>query len=185
MTKVPCTIAFTLDEGRAELQPRESEHHYDRRAQYDMALAKIEEVMQHICNILQLLLIPSCSSYAPTLSLQGVFVKVAESESRENYLSGYIFLLESSNKVEFSRELPRLLEAFGAQAVPMGEYAHHSQDYCWGIHEMTVENLKKKSKPAYNANKMVLSIVNEQYSSGICNFTILKYAFFDNVKMNI
>ncbi|GJT33539.1 hypothetical protein Tco_0923958 [Tanacetum coccineum] len=66
--------------------------HYDRRAQYDMALAKIEEAMQHTPTIID----PEL--YAPTLTLQGVFVKVAESESRENCLSGYIFLLESSNK---------------------------------------------------------------------------------------
>ncbi|PWA59004.1 nijmegen breakage syndrome 1 [Artemisia annua] len=71
--------------------------------------------------------IPSCSSYAPTLTLQGVFVKVAESESRENCLSGYTFLLESSDKYTVKEKLPRLLEAFGAQAVPVGEYAPHSQ----------------------------------------------------------
>ncbi|PWA78320.1 BRCT domain-containing protein [Artemisia annua] len=48
--------------------------------------------------------IPSCSSYAPTLTLQGVFVKVVESESRANCLSGYTFLLESSGKLRATIE---------------------------------------------------------------------------------
>nr|XP_043640191.1 nijmegen breakage syndrome 1 protein [Erigeron canadensis]XP_043640192.1 nijmegen breakage syndrome 1 protein [Erigeron canadensis]XP_043640193.1 nijmegen breakage syndrome 1 protein [Erigeron canadensis] len=71
--------------------------------------------------------IPSCSSYAPTLTLQEVSVKVSEPESRENCLSGYTFLLESSDKYKAKKKLQPLLESFGAKVDPAGEYIPHSQ----------------------------------------------------------
>ncbi|XP_024973760.1 nijmegen breakage syndrome 1 protein isoform X3 [Cynara cardunculus var. scolymus] len=71
--------------------------------------------------------IPSCSSYAPTLTLQGVSVKVADPESRENCLSGYTFLLESSDMYKVKEKLQLLLEAFGAKVVPVEEFVPHSQ----------------------------------------------------------
>ncbi|KAI3665219.1 hypothetical protein L6452_43842 [Arctium lappa] len=71
--------------------------------------------------------IPSCSSYAPTLTLQGVSVKVADPESRENCLSGYTFLLESLDMYKLKEKLQLLLEAFGAKVVPVGEFIPHSQ----------------------------------------------------------
>ncbi|KAK9074846.1 hypothetical protein SSX86_003165 [Deinandra increscens subsp. villosa] len=71
--------------------------------------------------------IPNCNSYAPTLKLQGVSVKVAEPESRENCLSGYTFLLESSDKYKVKKKLQSLLEAFGAKVIPVGEFILQSQ----------------------------------------------------------
>ncbi|KAI7744529.1 hypothetical protein M8C21_016203 [Ambrosia artemisiifolia] len=71
--------------------------------------------------------IPNCNSYAPTLKLQGVSIKVAEPEFRENCLSGYAFLLESSEKYKVKKKLQPLLEAFGAEVIPVGEYMPHSQ----------------------------------------------------------
>ncbi|KAK3026143.1 hypothetical protein RJ639_042586, partial [Escallonia herrerae] len=41
---------------------------------------------------------PSLSAYAPTLLLEGVSVKVTDPKSRENCLTGYTFLLESTHK---------------------------------------------------------------------------------------
>ncbi|XP_076954972.1 nibrin homolog [Bidens hawaiensis] len=71
--------------------------------------------------------IPNCNSYAPTLKLQGVSVKVAEPESRENCLSGYTFLLESSDKYKVKKKLQSLIEAFGAKVIPVGEFVLQSQ----------------------------------------------------------
>ncbi|KAJ0445597.1 putative transcription factor interactor and regulator FHA-SMAD family [Helianthus annuus] len=71
--------------------------------------------------------IPDCNTYAPTLKLQGVSIKVVEPESRENCLSGYTFLLESSDKYKVKKKLQSLLEAFGAKVIPVGEFVPHSQ----------------------------------------------------------
>ncbi|XP_071702736.1 nibrin homolog [Rutidosis leptorrhynchoides] len=70
--------------------------------------------------------IPSYSSYVPTLTLEGDPVKVADPESRENCLSGYRFLMESSDKYK-AKKLQSLLEAFGAKVVPVGDFIPHSQ----------------------------------------------------------
>ncbi|KAL8265990.1 hypothetical protein R6Q59_003334 [Mikania micrantha] len=71
--------------------------------------------------------IPNCNSHVPTVKLQGVSIKVAEPESRENCLSGNTFLLESSDKYKFKKKLQSLLEAFGAKVIPVGEFIPNSQ----------------------------------------------------------
>ncbi|KAK4711517.1 hypothetical protein R3W88_006030 [Solanum pinnatisectum] len=64
---------------------------------------------KHICTD-----IPSYSSHAPKLILEGVSVKVADPPSRECCLKGYAFLLELENKYKFEGRLQSLLEVGGA-----------------------------------------------------------------------
>ncbi|KAJ9564733.1 hypothetical protein OSB04_000699 [Centaurea solstitialis] len=71
---------------------------------------------------------PLPNRYAPTLTLQGVSVKVSDPESRENCLSGYTFLLESSDMYKLKEKLQLLLEAFGGKVLPVEEFIPHSQD---------------------------------------------------------
>ncbi|KAF3641634.1 putative nibrin-like isoform 2 [Capsicum annuum] len=58
--------------------------------------------------------IPSCSSHAPNLMLEGVSMKVVDPQSRECCLKGYTFLLEPENKYKFEGRLQSLLEVGGA-----------------------------------------------------------------------
>lgn len=55
--------------------------HYDRRGQYDMALAKIEEAMQHTPTVIDLYSVKVCLCY-PVVSL---FIM-------DKYISGIIYL---------------------------------------------------------------------------------------------
>lgn len=71
--------------------------------------------------------IPSCTSYAPTLNLEGVSVKVADPKSRENCLRGYTFLLESTQKYKVKDKLQLLLEVVGAKVVLAEEFCPTSQ----------------------------------------------------------
>ncbi|KAL6959724.1 Mre11 complex subunit Nbs1 [Sarracenia purpurea var. burkii] len=71
--------------------------------------------------------IPSCTSYAPTLMLEGISVKVAEPKSRENCLRGYTFLLETTHKYAFKDKLWSLLEMVGAKVVLVDVYCTNSQ----------------------------------------------------------
>ncbi|XP_016455700.2 nibrin homolog [Nicotiana tabacum] len=58
--------------------------------------------------------IPSCTSHAPNLMLEGVSVKVVDPQSRECCLKGYTFLLEPEAKYKFEGRLQSLLEIGGA-----------------------------------------------------------------------
>ncbi|KAF3444240.1 hypothetical protein FNV43_RR13930 [Rhamnella rubrinervis] len=59
--------------------------------------------------------IPSCSNYSPTLTVEGVSVKVADLKTRENCLRGYTFVLDSIDRYKFGVRLQSLLEASGAK----------------------------------------------------------------------
>ncbi|KAL8166702.1 hypothetical protein V2J09_008201 [Rumex salicifolius] len=72
--------------------------------------------------------IPSCSSYAPTLTLDGVSVVVADSRVRENCLKGYTFILEYAHMYKFSSRLPLILEVAGAKTVSLEFLDSNSQD---------------------------------------------------------
>ncbi|KAJ8549808.1 hypothetical protein K7X08_033515 [Anisodus acutangulus] len=58
--------------------------------------------------------IPSSSSHAPNLTLEGVSVKVVDPQSRECCLKEYTFLLESENQYKFEGRLQSFLEVGGA-----------------------------------------------------------------------
>ncbi|XP_042039442.1 nijmegen breakage syndrome 1 protein-like isoform X3 [Salvia splendens] len=61
--------------------------------------------------------IPSRLSHAPTLILEGASLKVADSQSREQCLEGYTFMLDSKHKYKFKEKMCMLLEAGGAKVV--------------------------------------------------------------------
>ncbi|KAG6385824.1 hypothetical protein SASPL_154705 [Salvia splendens] len=61
--------------------------------------------------------IPSLLSHAPTLTLEGASLKVADSQSREQCLAGYTFMLDSKHKYKFKEKMRMLLEAGGAKVV--------------------------------------------------------------------
>ncbi|XP_059452805.1 nibrin homolog [Corylus avellana] len=75
--------------------------------------------------------IPSCSSYAPTLTMEGVSVKVADPKSREKCLEGYTFLLEPI-QMKFRDRLQSLLEVGGAKIISIKAFCSSSQDSGYG-----------------------------------------------------
>lgn len=76
--------------------------------------------------------IPSCSSYAPMLTVEGESIKVADPKSRENCLEGYTFLLEETNMYKFRDQLQSLLEVGGAKIVSVSGFCSSSQDLEYG-----------------------------------------------------
>ncbi|XP_075647373.1 nibrin homolog [Castanea sativa] len=76
--------------------------------------------------------IPSCSSYAPMLTVEGESIKVADPKSRENCLEGYTFLLEETNMYKFRDRLQSLLEVGGAKIVSVSGFCSSSQDLEYG-----------------------------------------------------
>ncbi|KAL3622978.1 Mre11 complex subunit Nbs1 [Castilleja foliolosa] len=60
---------------------------------------------------------PSSVLHAPTLALEGVSLKVADPQSREECLKGYTFLLVSIKKYKLKEKLQSLLDAGGAKTV--------------------------------------------------------------------
>ncbi|KAK9285792.1 hypothetical protein L1049_024993 [Liquidambar formosana] len=71
--------------------------------------------------------IPSCSSHAPTLTVEGLSVKVANPKARETCLEGYTFVMESTHKYKFRDRLPSLLEVCGAKIFFVEEFCSSSQ----------------------------------------------------------
>ncbi|KAL0015172.1 hypothetical protein SO802_002241 [Lithocarpus litseifolius] len=76
--------------------------------------------------------IPSCSFYAPMLTVEGESIKVADPKSRENCLEGYTFLLEETNMYKFRDRLQSLLEVGGAKIVSVSGFCSSSQDLEYG-----------------------------------------------------
>ncbi|CAA3014567.1 nijmegen breakage syndrome 1 [Olea europaea subsp. europaea] len=71
--------------------------------------------------------VPSSASYAPTLMLEGLSVKVADPQSREHCLRGYTFLLEPFHKYKYQDKLPLLLDVGGAKVVYVEALESESQ----------------------------------------------------------
>ncbi|KAG5530174.1 hypothetical protein RHGRI_030521 [Rhododendron griersonianum] len=66
-------------------------------------------------------------SYAPSLVLEGVSVKVADPKSQENCLTGYTFVLEQMHKYKFKDKLSSLLAMVGAKVVNVEGFSTNSQ----------------------------------------------------------
>ncbi|KAA8547638.1 hypothetical protein F0562_004067 [Nyssa sinensis] len=107
--------------------------------------------------------IPSCSSYAPSLMLEGVSVKVGEPESRDNFLRGYTFLLESTQKYKFKDRLQLLLEVVGAKVLSVEGFSSSSQglgdEESNHVVHVIPAGLADKFKVSHNLSS--LSTVNE------------------------
>ncbi|XP_050228059.1 nibrin homolog [Mercurialis annua] len=71
--------------------------------------------------------IPSWNLYIPTLTVEGVPVKVVDSVTRANCLKGYTCLLESSNMYKFGKRLQAMLQVGGANVISIEEFYSSSQ----------------------------------------------------------
>lgn len=71
--------------------------------------------------------IPCCSSHAPTLKVEDLSVKFADSVSRESCLRGYTFLLESALKYQLKDRLQVLLEVSGAKVIAVEAFYQSTQ----------------------------------------------------------
>ncbi|PKA48083.1 hypothetical protein AXF42_Ash015846 [Apostasia shenzhenica] len=71
--------------------------------------------------------LPSCTSYVPSLNLDGNIVKIVEPKIRENFLEGYTFVLGSSDLYKFGDKIPLLLEIAGARFVSANGFSADNQ----------------------------------------------------------
>ncbi|XP_042507822.1 nijmegen breakage syndrome 1 protein isoform X2 [Macadamia integrifolia] len=71
--------------------------------------------------------IPTCIPYAPTLSLEGVSVKVVDPKVRQNCLAGYTFILGSLCMYKYGDRLQSLLDVGGAKSLFVNEFCSSSQ----------------------------------------------------------
>lgn len=104
--------------------------------------------------------IPGCSSYIPTLTLNGASVTVADTRTRENCLIGYTFVLDSANMYKFRDKMQSLLEVAGAKVLSVEDFHSNSQDL-----QNTENNRLVLVMPAASAHSFsqqgTLSKVNE------------------------
>ncbi|XP_026659719.1 nijmegen breakage syndrome 1 protein isoform X2 [Phoenix dactylifera] len=71
--------------------------------------------------------IPSCTSYIPSLTVDGILVRVVDPKSREKCLAGYTFVMVSSHKYKFGDKFQSLLEVAGAKSFHVDEFCSSSQ----------------------------------------------------------
>ncbi|XP_052303552.1 nibrin homolog isoform X2 [Populus trichocarpa] len=107
--------------------------------------------------------IPSWSSYIPTLTVEGVSVKVAASGTRAKCLEGFTCLLESINMYKFKDRLQSLLEVCGAKIVLVEEFCSNAKGLDCGQDSHVVCVIPRGSPDKFNLfNKLgSLSRVNE------------------------
>ncbi|BFG43456.1 hypothetical protein CerSpe_297300 [Prunus speciosa] len=82
--------------------------------------------------------LPSCESFAPTLTFEGVSVKLADPRTRENCLEGYTFLLDSKPVYKFMNRLRSLLEVSGAKILSIDGFNLNSQSSDCGENDRVV-----------------------------------------------
>ncbi|KAB5521993.1 hypothetical protein DKX38_026312 [Salix brachista] len=107
--------------------------------------------------------IPSWSSYIPTLTVEGVSVKVAASGTRAKCLEGFTCLLESINMYKFKDRLQSLLEVGGAKIVLVEDFSSNAQGLDCGQDSRVLCVMPKGSPDKFNSfNKLgSLPRVNE------------------------
>ncbi|WVZ59392.1 hypothetical protein U9M48_009538 [Paspalum notatum var. saurae] len=72
--------------------------------------------------------IPSCTQFIPNLTLDGTVIKMVEIDLIQNCLTGYTFILGSTDKYQFGEKLHGLLESTGAKYLHIDEFCANSQD---------------------------------------------------------
>ncbi|KAF9668401.1 hypothetical protein SADUNF_Sadunf15G0124900 [Salix dunnii] len=107
--------------------------------------------------------IPSWSSYIPTLTVEGVSVKVAASGTRAKCLEGFTCLLESINTYKFKDRLQSLLEVGGAKIVLVEDFSSNAQGLDCGQDSHVLFVMPRGSPDKFNSfNKLgSLPRVNE------------------------
>nr|XP_010918403.1 nijmegen breakage syndrome 1 protein isoform X4 [Elaeis guineensis] len=82
--------------------------------------------------------IPSWTSYIPSLTIDGMLVRVVEPKSREKCLADYTFVLGSSHKYKFGDKFRSLLEVAGAKSFHVDEFCSNSQTSADGENNQVV-----------------------------------------------
>lgn len=82
--------------------------------------------------------LPGCESFAPTLTVEGVSVKLTDPKTRENCLEGYTFLLDSKPVYKFMDRLRSLLEVSGAKILSIDGFNLKSQSSVCGENDRVV-----------------------------------------------
>ncbi|PIN15672.1 hypothetical protein CDL12_11682 [Handroanthus impetiginosus] len=72
--------------------------------------------------------IPSSLLHAPTITFEGVSLRVTDPQSRKQCLKEYTFLLESTHKYKFKEKLPLLLDVGGGKVVYVTTHDSCSQN---------------------------------------------------------
>lgn len=96
--------------------------------------------------------IPSCDNYIPTLTLEGLPVKIVAPKVRENCFAGYQFLLGSLELYKFGDKLQSLLEVSGAKVLSVTEFCSSSEMSEDGANIRTV--LIKPPEPMNNFDNL-------------------------------
>ncbi|KAJ3682302.1 hypothetical protein LUZ60_014875 [Juncus effusus] len=103
--------------------------------------------------------IPSCSSYIPCLTLEGIDIKITEAKLRENFLLGHTFILGSLDKYKFGEKLHSLLEISGAKFLQVDEFcSNNSQKSPDGENEQIILVIPQKSPMEFNRSKELSSL---------------------------
>lgn len=71
--------------------------------------------------------LPSYTPFSPTMTVEGVSVKLADPKSREHCLEGYTFLLDSTLVYKFGDRLHSLVEVSGAKILFVEGFKSNSQ----------------------------------------------------------
>ncbi|XP_023521477.1 nijmegen breakage syndrome 1 protein [Cucurbita pepo subsp. pepo] len=83
--------------------------------------------------------IPCFDSYHPTMTVEGMHVKVVDPNTRKNCLSGYTFLLGSAHMYKHGDRLKMLLQQVGgANVLSIEDFSSDSQDFGNGENERVV-----------------------------------------------
>ncbi|KAL4025854.1 hypothetical protein IC575_014260 [Cucumis melo] len=83
--------------------------------------------------------IPSFDSYQPTMTVEGMHVKVVDPSTRKNCLSGYTFLLGLTQMYKYGDRLKMLLQQVGgANVLSIEDFSSDSQDLGNGENDRVV-----------------------------------------------
>ncbi|KAK1261381.1 hypothetical protein QJS04_geneDACA019507 [Acorus gramineus] len=93
--------------------------------------------------------IPSCSSYAPILKLEGKPVKIVEPRAREKCLERYTFVLGLSQSYIFGDGIQALLEVAGAKVLAPDEISSDNQTLTDGTDKTFVLVIPTRSVDYY------------------------------------
>ncbi|XP_031738592.1 nijmegen breakage syndrome 1 protein isoform X6 [Cucumis sativus] len=95
---------------------------------------KVSSIGKTTCNE-----IPSFDSYQPTMTVEGMHVKVVDPNTRKNCLSGYTFLLGNAQSYKYGDRLKMLLQQVGgANVLSIEDFSSDSQDLGNGENDRVV-----------------------------------------------
>lgn len=100
--------------------------------------------------------IPSFDSYHPTMTVEGMHVKVVDPNTRKNCLSGYTFLLGSAHMYKYGDCLKMLLQQVGgANVLSIEDFSSDSQDLGNGENDRVVFVMPGGSAEKFDSSSKV------------------------------